>query len=281
MLFVFTMLLSATAANASIIDPAHNSSLRETMISSPDTAITQYLESAVRGDFNTLSSLSNDARYSNDYQKEALYEQTLDNSSKKPISYQIINSNPLDGETHQYLVELRFENSGVSNIPFVLKNSQFGWKVNISKQSIDEKPGYSLINEGNVAMPRAAFAAVSNASCKWNFWGRVDGRTFDSKCSGFSINAPSLKVLLNLQQYNDKGDSYEPMIKYEIVESNWWSDDTWGYTDIIGTKKGKAYQEHVYGDKQTATDVYIRFTTHDTSPDVVTTLAGFGELYDS
>ncbi|WP_339299110.1 hypothetical protein MKY92_03145 [Paenibacillus sp. FSL R5-0623] len=248
----------------------------------PDSVLNEYFEASVNSDYDKLSQLTEDQRYTSLEEKKQEYKSSLENPSDIPLSFKVIDQQKVSDEEYNYTVELEFPDKETISLPIHIQYINGIWKVIITTQPVNEQQGYRIIEQAddNVIIQNNQSLAVPQPStkCTWSFSERVDGRTFTSLCSKFNLSTTDHRATLNLQQYNDHKDKIEPLIKYEIFESKFFGDNLWGYADVYGEKKGTGFKVEIFGKTLKATNCYIKFTIEN-SKDTITTFKGFGELY--
>ncbi|KLU58247.1 hypothetical protein EL84_00310 [Paenibacillus sp. VT-400] len=247
-----------------------------------ESVLREYFEASVNKDYEKLSTLTEDQRFTSLEEKKQEYKSSLENPSEVPLSFTIIDQQRVSDEDYNYNVKLEFPDNETINLPINMQYVNESWKVIITTQPINEQEGYEIIEHAddnlNIQKNQAFADPQPSTKCTWSFSERVDGRTFTSLCKKFDLATKDYRTTLNLQQYNDHKDKLIPLIKYEIFETKFFGDNLWGYTDVYGEKKGTGFKTEIFGDTLKATNCYIKFTIEN-SKDTVTTFRGFGELY--
>ncbi|MFP3918062.1 hypothetical protein U5N28_09650, partial [Lysinibacillus telephonicus] len=204
-----------------------------------------FLESMKNGDIDGVIKYVNDERFESTKRLKEEYKLLL--FKDKLVEYEIIENK----ENNYFIVNLSFENGGVSKVPFTINSD----KVNINSESLDTDD-FEVIKEGEDLTIRPL-----HTLCDWHFSARNQGSTFYSDCE-FNISGTSSLDVLLTQETSISGVT--PGIVYSVVKKHWYGDDVWGSRYVSGTKSSP-YSTTITGKSDSFTGAQMRFETDTNS----------------
>lgn len=159
------------------------------------------------------------------YDKESLYLQKQEYASsineKDLVAFEVLDSQIINQNHHEYSLELSFKNGEIVQAPFVLKSKNDVWKVHISDDTLDDAD-YQVINESAIVEPPFSMATTTRVS--WDFSARSGGSTFYS-INSFNITGTRASIT-GSQSHAYPGKPIS--VTYQVVKKGFFGDTLWG-----------------------------------------------------
>lgn len=247
-------------------------------VAQAENKIDDYLKAVQASNVDKIVKYVSDTRFKNEDLKQS-YENLLKKDKEKLTSFKIVKKEELQDASYKFIVELKFKNGGVSEVPFKVVYVQNDYKIEITPSSL-ETADYQIIDSSNPATQMQTSSLVTTTSTFLDDWtfSRLFNIMYGVDYFNVSKSTTSCSISGDQTKTSDSQPGYVSDVQYAVVQQHWYGDTVWG--SVRETGEGY-YSDTIYrnsGISTTAdfTDAQIRISRYGPNYNWVD---GNGSLY--
>lgn len=226
-----------------------NSTVLAATSNTPESTLTQYLNSLKKQDVITALPYYTDSRAGNDSLKETILRQALSDSNQQISKFSILKRYSDDINSVIILANVEYTNGEITQVPFKLDKVNEKWLVRISSD-LPVASQYKVIKQGNEIVQNntvstqllqpMSVATVQKVTWDFTLSDPNTGSADQQYSSNFSVSS-SNSIEVNFRQWEDYDTAN---IEYAIVKWGLFSDTVYASRSVIENNQG--YADQVY-----------------------------------